>query len=200
MSISTLMTATLALLMLACVIAGEARAQVDQGWQTIRGTRVFTVIDHTRRSFTFRNQCGTQTLTHLQVQAGAIPNRIIPCPRPTQNTLDSAASPQRGYYGAIATAIYDRGRKVATGVSWNHATREQARAAAVRECAVAGGIGCVARGNGFSNGGCGYVSIGKRSGQGVCWATGSTAAAAVTACTSQGCSCNPARGGCTRRP
>lgn len=60
-------------------VAGPARA--ESGYQTINGTRVFTEIDRSRGVATFSNDCGSQTLTQRQLQAGAIPDDIIPCPR-----------------------------------------------------------------------------------------------------------------------
>lgn len=54
----------------------------QSGYQLINGTRVFTEIDQARGVATFSNDCGSQTLTQGQLQAGAIPDQIIPCPRP----------------------------------------------------------------------------------------------------------------------
>lgn len=63
-------------------ICGNTVALAQSGYQTIQGTRVFTVIDQSRGIATFSNDCGSQMLTQRQLQAGAIPNNIIPCPRP----------------------------------------------------------------------------------------------------------------------
>jgi hypothetical protein len=57
-------------------------ALAQSGYQTINGTQVFTVIDQGRGVATFSNSCGSQSLTQRQLQAGAIPTDIIPCPRP----------------------------------------------------------------------------------------------------------------------
>jgi hypothetical protein len=67
----------IAAFLLASTYANSARA--ESGYQTINGTRVFTVIDHERGVATFSNSCGSQTLTQQQLQAGAIPSNIIPC-------------------------------------------------------------------------------------------------------------------------
>ena len=59
-------------------------AFAQSGHQVINGTQVYTVIDQGRGVATFSNSCGSQELTQRQLQAGAIPNEIIPCPRPTR--------------------------------------------------------------------------------------------------------------------
>lgn len=56
-------------------------ARAESGYQVIQGTQVYTVIDHSRGVATFSNNCGSQTLTQRQLQQGAIPSQIIPCPR-----------------------------------------------------------------------------------------------------------------------
>jgi len=61
-------------------------ANAESGYQTINGTQVYTVIDHAARVATFSNSCGSQTLTQGQLQAGAIPNEIIPCPRASSSS------------------------------------------------------------------------------------------------------------------
>jgi hypothetical protein len=58
----------------------------QSGNQTINGTQVFTVIDQGRGVATFSNDCGSQTLTQGELQGGAIPSEIIPCPRPMAPT------------------------------------------------------------------------------------------------------------------
>lgn len=68
---------------LGALTIGVAPANAESGYQTIQGTRVFTVIDHNAGVATFSNDCGSQTLTQRQLQAGAIPSQIMPCPRST---------------------------------------------------------------------------------------------------------------------
>lgn len=63
---------------------GDVFAQ--SGEQVINGTRVFTQIDQARGVATFSNACGSQTLTQRQLQGGAIPDQLIPCPRLTAPT------------------------------------------------------------------------------------------------------------------
>ena len=74
------------------LIASDCRAQ--SGYQTINGTRVFTQIDQAARVATFSNDCGSQKLTQKELQEGAIPDQIIPCPRPhsERNTAEDRAS------------------------------------------------------------------------------------------------------------
>lgn len=57
-------------------------AMAQSGYQTINGTQVYTQVDQARGVATFSNSCGSQTLTQRELQNGAIPSRIIPCPRP----------------------------------------------------------------------------------------------------------------------
>ena len=76
------------LILVSCGFAKSVKAQ--SGEQVINGTRVFTVIDQSRGVATFSNQCGSQTLTQRQLQQGAIPSDIIPCPRPRSQTNDGA--------------------------------------------------------------------------------------------------------------
>lgn len=75
---------------LAVSVAAAASASAQSGYQTINGTRVYTVIDQAAGIATFSNECGTQRLTQRELQGGAIPSRIIPCPRPTSPKLDDA--------------------------------------------------------------------------------------------------------------
>lgn len=77
-----------------CLLSITTGAYAESGAQTINGTRVFTVVDRSRGVATFSNECGSQTLTQRQLQAGAIPNEIVPCPRPRKsipNTFDPVA-------------------------------------------------------------------------------------------------------------
>ncbi len=76
------MRKTAASLSIALALLTTAPAGAQSGYQVIQGTRVFTVIDRTRQVATFNNACGRQTITRAELQAGAIPAQIIPCPRP----------------------------------------------------------------------------------------------------------------------
>jgi len=73
--------------------AAAGAERIDSGYQTIRGTRVFTHLFHERGYARFSNDCGSQTLTQGQLQAGAIPDDIIPCPR----SSDGPAASDRVY-------------------------------------------------------------------------------------------------------
>jgi hypothetical protein len=79
-------------------------AEAQSGYQTINGTRVFTEINQAGGYATFSNDCGSQTLTQSQLQNGAVPNNIIPCPRyqppppaPRPNYNSSGASSDPNY-------------------------------------------------------------------------------------------------------
>ncbi|MGQ0455978.1 MAG: hypothetical protein ACT4OU_02825 [Hyphomicrobium sp.] len=61
--------------------ATQSPANAQSDYQTINGTQVFTVVDQQAGIATFSNSCGSQTLTQRQLQQGAIPSNIIPCPR-----------------------------------------------------------------------------------------------------------------------
>lgn len=69
------------MLTMAALLGAAAPANAQSGHQVINGTQVYTVIDQGRGVATFSNDCGSQTLTQGQLQAGAIPDKIIPCPR-----------------------------------------------------------------------------------------------------------------------
>src|SRR4051794_2187357 len=68
------------LLLIPSVFCRDAHG--ESGYQVVHGTRVFTVVNRRGTAATFSNACGSQTLTRRAIQAGALPNRIIPCPRP----------------------------------------------------------------------------------------------------------------------
>lgn len=72
-------------------------ANAESGYQTINGTQVYTVIDHAAGLATFSNSCGSQTLTQGQLQAGAIPNQIIPCPGSSQRQQPPSERCNPGY-------------------------------------------------------------------------------------------------------
>ena len=77
------------------VMLGAVRPALGQsGYQTINGTRVYTVIDQAAGIATFSNECGTQQLSQRQLQAGAIPDRIIPCPRPSSPAPRTESAPR----------------------------------------------------------------------------------------------------------
>lgn len=78
----------LGMTLLLAITSGLAHAQ-ESGHQVINGTRVFTQIDHANQRATFSNECGRQTISRSALQAGAIPDQIIPCPRPTTRSAGS---------------------------------------------------------------------------------------------------------------
>jgi hypothetical protein len=79
------------LLLLAAIGTTAASAATITADQVINGTSVHEVLDDQSRTATFSNACGTQVLTQAQLSAGAIPDQIVPCPRPGgSNTALSA--------------------------------------------------------------------------------------------------------------
>jgi hypothetical protein len=66
----------------------------ESGYQVIQGTRVFTQIDHSADTATFSNACGSQTISHSDLAAGAIPTNIIPCPRPGVSSATPPPAPR----------------------------------------------------------------------------------------------------------
>lgn len=58
----------------------DLRAEnIRSGHQTINGTRVFTEVFLDRGYARFSNECGSQTISQLDLQRGALPTQIIPC-------------------------------------------------------------------------------------------------------------------------
>lgn len=73
---------TVAGLILCLLPNAGAHAQVTaSGYQVINGTEVYTVVDMGAGFATFSNACGSQRISQRDLQGGAIPDRIIPCPR-----------------------------------------------------------------------------------------------------------------------
>lgn len=79
----------------------------ESGYQVIQGTRVFTQIDHEADTATFSNACGSQTISHSDLAAGAIPTNIIPCPRPSASSA-SSATPSPRVFGLGSPRSYAR--------------------------------------------------------------------------------------------
>jgi len=80
----------LIVVMIVALLGVTQRVVAQSGHQIINGTQVYTVIDRSRGVATFSNDCGSQTLTQGQLQAGAIPDQIIPCPRGSGNGASCA--------------------------------------------------------------------------------------------------------------
>ena len=195
-------------LAMAFVAMAVTAADAESGYQVINGTRVFTVIDHAAGTATFSNDCGSQTLTQRQLQAGAIPDRISPCPRPGRvdrlppDTPRRTPPPLQGNnesWGAVAAALWRDSSGTAhvrSGYAANYPTEEAARNAALSKCEEGAAGNCRIVGT-FHNGGCGYIAVGNSS-RGVSWGAGATAAAAESECRQGGeYDCNRAIGGCT---
>jgi hypothetical protein len=75
-----------------CIVAlGSAGCSPRKRLPDHPGDTVFTQIDHAAGVATFSNDCGSQTLTQGQLQRGAYPDQIIPCPRPSSNPVSRPA-------------------------------------------------------------------------------------------------------------
>lgn len=69
------------LLMFFALPLSSSFAQTHSGYQVIDGTRVYTEIFESQGYAKFSNSCGSQTISQRELQAGAKPYNIIPCPR-----------------------------------------------------------------------------------------------------------------------
>lgn len=176
-------------------IAIPARAQ-ESGYQVIQGTRVYTEIDHANQSATFSNDCGRQTISRRDLQNGAIPNRIIPCPRESTDTTSPSPSPSpsptkpgKRLWSAVAAGIDDGGlfgrKKVGVGLGKNYSTEKEAIARAISECEErVSGCELVTS----WNAGCYYITTGN--GGGVGWGAGRTAQRAYDKCSENVTNCD----------
>jgi hypothetical protein len=121
-------------LALTAYCCSQPSAYAQSGYQTINGTRVFTEIDQAARVATFSNECGTQRLTQAQLQAGAIPDEIIPCPRPSAPHQQSNPSPPSpNYRSQPPPQDFDNPIKSppTTGGAFDRALREESRCEAL---------------------------------------------------------------------
>ena len=75
-------------------------AQSGCGTYVIQGTQVQECYSAQNNYVTFSNSCGSQSLTQSQMQAGAIPNQIVPCPRP------GSGSSSNGNGGSSSATLY----------------------------------------------------------------------------------------------
>jgi hypothetical protein len=103
----------------------------QSGEQVINGTRVFTQIDQGRGVATFSNSCGSQTLTQRQLQNGAIPDQIIPCPRPAarpQMPRTTPAEDGKRFLRQLAEQHANKGMEAALNGNYGGAREEYDRA------------------------------------------------------------------------
>ncbi len=155
----------------------------DEGDQVIDGTRMHTIVYHDRGYAVFSNDCGSQKLTQAQLQAGAKPTQIMPCPRPQASAPSSPSAPRsKRQWAAVAAGLSDGilgiGAQVSVGLAKNYDTRAAAERAAVKECqknissckAVAAW-----------NSGCYYITVSDNA-DNVAWGSGQTAQDAYNAC------------------
>lgn len=106
-----------------------------------------------------------------------------------------------GSWGALAAGLWNDSSgaaHVASGAAWNYPTISAASDAAMAQCKSYGGQNCSIVGT-FSNGGCGYITVGTGNGA-TRWGIGPTAADATNQCTAGGFTCRPPVGGCTTPP
>jgi hypothetical protein len=173
---------------------------IESGDQIIDGTRVHTTVYHERGYATFSNSCGSQNLTQAELQAGAKPTRIIPCPRRSTNTnppptrrappayteapSDRESPPYHGkrVWSAVAAGISDGflgvGGKVSVGLSRDRDTKDEAEEAAVTKCEE-NGVSCEAVT--AWNAGCYYITVSDDA-ENLAWGAGPTAQEAYDAC------------------
>jgi hypothetical protein len=78
-----------------CFVRAALAMQIEQD-QVINSTAVHVVLDDQTRLATFSNSCGTQVLSQAQLQQGAIPDRIVPCPRPDSGARTPGTSSPPG--------------------------------------------------------------------------------------------------------
>jgi hypothetical protein len=165
-------------ILVAVLYSGDVDARQDTGYQTIQGTRVFTIVDHNKKIATFTNDCGSQVLSQRQLQQGAIPTDIIPCPRSSRAKPPSGQR-DGGYYGEIAVSTVEN--DLSWGAANNYRSSKEAADAALAACRKRTSS-CKLVG-GFANGGCGVLATG-RSSRGTTWAIGSDRSEVMNRCRS----------------
>ncbi len=170
------------LAMLLGIVSPGMAENIDSGYQTLEGTQVFTTIYHDRGYATFENECGKQQLTQRQLQQGAIPSNIVPCPRSSSNnnTTPDQQSGGKLLWGALAAGI-DQGffrSRVSVGSALKYASKSDAERAALKECGKNGVSGCKVVST-FT--GCGYITTSNNA-ENVAWGAGPTAQAAYDSC------------------
>ncbi|OGG42018.1 hypothetical protein A2837_02325 [Candidatus Kaiserbacteria bacterium RIFCSPHIGHO2_01_FULL_46_22] len=180
-----------------------ARAErIDEGWQTIQGTRVYSKVYHERGYATFENACGKVQLTQRQLQGGAIPSRIIPCNKTSNQTTNVPVPQSSGqYWGALAAGISEgflQASRVSVGSAINYKSKAKAERDALRSCQK-NGVTCKVVST--FNKGCGYITTSQDGSDNVAWGSGPTAQSAYNNCYSRvkGGNCDPQTiGGCVQ--
>jgi hypothetical protein len=167
----------------------------------IAGSVVFTVVANVHFAFA-QTQCpNNQTACPSNLGGACAPLGTICCPDGTYVSVGgTCANDKPGSYGAIAAIEYrtsSGAAEVAAAQSVGK-TLSGASAAALYNCLQnSGGALCKIVG-GFSDGGCGYVSVGH-SPNGVRFWVSDTAQGAVDGCSVNGFTCKPAIGACTSK-
>ena len=164
---------------------------VDNGDQVIDGTQMHTTVYHDRGYAVFSNSCGSQRLTQSELQGGAKPTDIIPCPRPDSTAANPppTTAPTQRLWAAVAAGLDNGflgiGSKVGVGLGQDYSTKADAEAGALQSCRKRVS-GCKIVGS--WNTGCYYITTGN--GGGVAWGSGRTAQDAYDACRSRVTNCN----------
>jgi Domain of unknown function (DUF4189) len=132
---------------------------------------------------------------------GCAPMGSVCCPGGTHVASGgTCAAEQPGDWGAAAVVEWkdsSGGAHVATGVASGYKTISLASSAALTSCQTdAGGKPCQIVGT-FSNGGCGYIAVGKGTND-VRWGMGDSAQKALSECTAIGETCQTPIGYCTK--
>jgi hypothetical protein len=185
-----------AFLLFLCLESAPASSQTYSGDQVIDGTKVHTEVYEDQGYAIFRNSCGSQRISQRELQRGAKPYNIIPCPRPRSAPQSENAPPARNtpparrapaapsrprQWAAVAAGIQEGFLGLgASHVSAGYGTGGSRNAAsnnAVRAC-QRNGISCKVVET--WNTGCYYITTGG--GDRVAWGAGPTAQRAYDSC------------------
>jgi hypothetical protein len=195
-----------------CLESHSAFSQTYSGDQVIDGTRVHTEVYEDQGYAIFRNSCGSQRISQRDLQGGAKPYNIIPCPRPRSTPRSDNMPPARNtppagraptapsgprQWAAVAGGIQEGFLGLGPArVSAGYGTGSSQNAAsnnAVRAC-QRNGISCKVVET--WNSGCYYITTGG--GDRVAWGAGPTAQRAYDSCSKHnGVNCDTKTiGGC----
>jgi Domain of unknown function (DUF4189) len=165
-----------------CGVGVSAAERIDRGTRNIDGTSVSITVYHERGYADFENSCGSQRLTQSQLQSGAKPHNIIPCPR-RSTTVPNPPHVSSGdgvRWGALAAGIKTglfRSR-VGVGSALRHSSREEAQRRAVAKCEE-NGVSCNVVST-FNT--CGFITVSTNGSDNVVWGMGPTAQDAYNEC------------------
>jgi hypothetical protein len=178
---------------MAALTMPSAAEWIDSGDQVIDGTSMHTTVYHDRGYAVFENECGSQRLTQSELQGGAKPTDIIPCPRDTADADTSSepsaepspepSRPRKRLWAAVAAGLESGGlfgrAHVSAGLSQDKETRAEAEAGAVRACEKNVSSCEVVT---AWNSGCYYITVSTDGSNPVAWGSGPTAQDAYNEC------------------